>query len=114
VFLALRPRGELFSGDQKLGAAVGVDRYTQFFGETRQALGGVVLVGIEQVNFGDFVFLDPGFEDFRVAMVARPLGESAVKDPVPFLFEVRGMVAHGRVKERQFLLVVAEMSGPGS
>jgi hypothetical protein len=59
------------------------------------------------------MFLDPGFEDFRVAMVARSLGETPVKNAVPFLFEVRGVVAHGRVEKSQLLLVVMKVPGPG-
>ena len=92
---------------------MGVDRDAQFFGERRQGLGGVVLVGVEKVDLGDLVLLDPTLEDFRIAILAGAVGEPPVKDPVAALFQEGRMVSHGGVEQGQLLLVVAKVSGPG-
>ena len=84
-----------------------VDWYPKFFGESGQGLLGVVFVGIEQVDFGNFVLPDPSSENFGIAVGAWTLGEPAVEHTVTGLLQGRGMVSHGRVKEREFLLMVA-------
>ena len=92
---------------------MGSDRHAQFFGKGRQGLGGVVLVGIKQVDLGDLVFLNPALQDFRIAVGRDPFREAAIENPIPALFKGSGMVSHCRIEEGQLLLVVAEMRSPG-
>jgi hypothetical protein len=113
VLFALTPSGKVVAGYEKLGATVGLDGETQFFGEGGQGLGGVVLVGIEEMDLSDFVFLDPTLEDLRVAILASAVGEATVKDAVASLFQGGGVVTHGGIEKGELLLVVAKVSGPG-
>lgn len=72
----------------------------------------VVLVGVEEVDFGDFVLLDPAGQNLGVAMGSDPIAQSMVKDAVAVRFQGRRVVAHGRVKQGELLLVVTEVPGP--
>ena len=108
VLLAFGPGGKVVPRNEELGAAVGQDRDFQLSGELREGLLGIVLVGIEQVDLGDFPFLDPAAEHLRVVVRARSVTEAVVEDPVSGLFQGRSVVAHGRIQKGEFLLVVTE------
>lgn len=89
-----------------------MDRHVQFFGQGRQGLGGVVLVRIKEVDFGDLMLLDPTRQDFRIAVLAGSVGEPPVEHAVAGFLEGGGVVPHRRIKEGELLLVVAEMRSP--
>ena len=91
---------------------MGLDGDAEFFGEGGEGLLSVVFVGVEKVNFGDFLLLDPTGEHLGVAGFPGAVGESAVQNAVAGLLQGGGMVTHGRVKEGEFLLMVAEMTRP--
>ena len=59
MLFALGPGGELFAGNEELGAGVGVNRNPELLGKSRKGVKHVVLVGIEKMDFSDLMFLNP-------------------------------------------------------
>jgi len=73
----------------------------------------VVLVGIEQMDFPDLMFLNPVCKDGGVVGTERRIGKAVIEGAKLLFLQVGGVVTHGGVEKGELLLVVAKMGSTG-
>jgi hypothetical protein len=75
---------------------------------------GVELVGVEEMDFFDSVLFDPSDKNCGVVGLIGGVAEVVIKDVEFTFFKISGVVAHRRVEEGEFLLVVAKVGSARS
>jgi len=113
MLFALGPGGELFAGNEELGAGVGVNRNPELLGKSRKGVNHVVLVGIEKMDFSDLMSLNPVCKDGGVVGTERRIGKAVIEGAKLLFLQVGGVVTHGGVEKSEFLLVVAKVGSAG-